>query len=110
MQKKIGVRIQAKWVRSGPKLSFLSFFHVWFISFPGNCIGCDSMERFLTTNRGKTHEKNLGPQIGSESRVYHFLKAASVFVDIAQDHCLGQCLTSSRAETSEKLWPKLGLK
>ena len=70
MQKKIGVRIQAKWVRSGPKLSFLSFFHVWFISFPGNCIGCDKMERFLTTNRGKTHEKNLGPQIGSEIRVF----------------------------------------
>ena len=25
--------------KSGPKLGFLSFFQVWFISFPGNCIG-----------------------------------------------------------------------
>ena len=33
----------------------------------------------------------------------HFLKVASlVFLDIAQDCSLGQCLTSSRAETSKK--------
>ena len=30
------------------------------------------------------------------------------FFDIAQDCSLGQCLTSSRAETSKKNYPKLG--
>ena len=43
---------------------------------------------------------------------FHFLKFASlVFVNIAQDCSLGQCLTSSKAETSKKkkkMWPKLG--
>ena len=39
----------------------------------------------------------------------HFLKVASLyFLDIAQDCSLGQCLTSSGAETSKKdLWPKI---
>ena len=42
----------------------------------------------------------------------HFLKVASlVFLDIAQDCSLGQCLTYNRAETSRKnLWPKMGPK
>ena len=42
----------------------------------------------------------------------NFLKVALlVFIDIAQDCSLGQCLTSSRAETSKKnLWAKLGPK
>ena len=50
------------------------------------------MEHCLTTSRGKTHGKNFGdaklsPKLG---------------FDIAQDCSLGQCLTSSRAETLKK--------
>ena len=47
-------------------------------------------------------EKVLGPQAGSEIRVFAiFLKVASlVFLDIAQDCSLTQCLTSGRAESS----------
>ena len=42
--------------KSDPKLGFLSFFKVGFISFPGNCID-DSLEHSLATSRGKTIEK-----------------------------------------------------
>ena len=41
----------------------------------------------------------------------HFLKFASlVFLDMAQDCRLEQCLTSRRVKTSKikKMWPKLG--
>ena len=65
------------------------------------------MEHCLTTSRGKTHGKSFrGPRLGLGFS--HFLKVASLyFLDIAQDCSLGQCLTSSRAETSKK---NLGLK
>ena len=47
-------------------------------------------------------KKVLGPQVGSKIRFFcYFLKVVSlVSIDIAQDCSLGQCLTSSRAETS----------
>ena len=54
------------------------------------------MEHFVTTGRDKAHGKKLGTQIGSEIMVF------AIFLDIAQDCSLGQCLTSSRAETSKK--------
>ena len=63
----------------------------------------------------QTAKKFRGPQIGFEIRVFaifSFLKVASlVFLDIAQDFSLGQCLISNRAETSKKkkkkkMWPK----
>ena len=44
--------------KSGPKWGFLSFWWVWIISFPWNCIQC------LTSSRGKTCEKNGGPECG----------------------------------------------
>ena len=47
-------------------------------------------------------EKVLGPQVGSKIRVFAILplKVASlVFLDIAQDCSLGQCLTYGRAGT-----------
>ena len=54
------------------------------------------MEHCLKTSRGKTHEKNL-------CGFCHFLEVASLYLcDIAQDCSLGQCLTSSRSETSKK--------
>ena len=51
---------------------------------------------FVTTSRDKAHGKKLGTQIGSEIMVF------AIFLDIAQDCSLGQCLTSSRTETSKK--------
>ena len=52
----------------------------------------------------KFTKKNLGAKNWVRNYVFrHFLKLASlVFLDIAQDCSLGQCLTSTRAETSEK--------
>ena len=46
----------------GPKLGFLTFSQVWFISFP--LIAQDvTLEQCLTTSRGKTHEKVFGAKI-----------------------------------------------
>ena len=36
--KKIGGRNLLKWVKRGPKLVFLLFYQVWFISIPLDCI------------------------------------------------------------------------
>ena len=78
----------------------------------------DGLEHWLTTSRGKTHERSLVPQAGSEmrvfaifSRLHHFFFFFFFFFDIAQDCSLGQCLTSSRAETSKKKFcgPNWGL-
>ena len=85
--------------KSGLKLGFPPFSLVWFISFPLNCIEWSLVE------------VKLSKKIFWVQKVFWlFLKFASlVFLDIAQDCSLGQCLTSSRAETSKKnLWPKLG--
>ena len=64
------------------------------------------MEHCLTPSSGKIHDKKIGggdAKLGQKFGFLHFLKVASlVFLDIAQDCCLGQCLISSRAETSKK--------
>ena len=52
------------WAKIGPKISFMSFFRVWFISFPGNIIGwylgtfSNYYYRFTCT-----HQK-MGPKLG----------------------------------------------
>ena len=38
-RKKNRAQICVKWAKIVPKIRFLSFFQVWFISFSGNCIG-----------------------------------------------------------------------
>ena len=65
------------------------------------------MEQCLTTARGKTWNKNLrAKQAKSWTKISffcHFFKFGSlVFLDITQDFSLGQCVASSRAETSNK--------
>ena len=65
------------------------------------------MEHCLTPSSGKIHDKKIGggggAKLGQKFGFLHFLKVASlVFLDIAQDCCLGQCLISSRAETLKK--------
>ena len=53
-----------------------------------------------------------GPKLSMRLGFLPFLKVAPlVLPEIAQDYSLGQCLPSSRAETSKiNLWPKLGPK
>ena len=52
--------------KSGPKWGFLLFSWVWIILFPWNCIN-DNLLQWLTSSRGKTHEKkNWGPKFGSD--------------------------------------------
>ena len=79
----------------------------------------DSLRQCLTSSRSKTHGKNSeGPdfdqagQNQTRNQVFcHFLKFASlVFLDIARDCRLGQCLTSSRGATSKKIWWPKGQK
>ena len=42
----------------------LTFFQVWFINSPGNCIRYN-LEHCLTSSRGKTHERSFeGPKLG----------------------------------------------
>ena len=91
--------------KSGPKLCFMLFSQVWFISFPENCRN-DSLEHCLTTSRGKTHKKSFGaPSWDRNQGFCYFLKFASlVFLDIAQDYSLGQCLISNRAATSSQIF------
>ena len=93
-----------------PKMRFFTILlkldHV-FLKF-----GChDSLQQCLTSSRGKTHEKIFRAQIWAKqtktrpevSFFCYFLKFQSlVFLDIAQDLSLGQCLTYSRPETSKR--------
>ena len=70
------------------------------------------MQQYIMFSIGKTHEKNFsGPNFWvktGQNRAWslvfcHFLKFGSlVFLDIALDCSLGQCLTSSRDEISKK--------
>ena len=55
-------------------------------------------------------KKNWGaPNWVQNQGFCYFLKVASlVFLDIAQNCILGQCLTSSRAETSKKIVAEIG--
>ena len=80
--------------KSGPKLGFLTYFQVWFISFPGNYI---EIAQLLV--EVKPIKKTLGGANCVQNQDFcHFLKAISlVFLDIAQDCSLRQCLRSSRA-------------
>ena len=48
-------------------------------------------------------EVKIGPKLG-------FLSFSQVFLDIVQDSSLGQCLTSSGAETSKKIVAQIGAK
>ena len=77
--------------KSGPKLGFLLFSQIWFTSFLLYCIV-------------KTQGKKLGTQNWAQNyNSRHFLKVASlVFLDIAEDCNVGECLISSIAETSKK--------
>ena len=64
----MGAQIWAKWAKIESKIRFLSFFQVWFISFPENCIAW-KLGRLLIIIRSKIYEKKFqGFQIVSEVR------------------------------------------
>ena len=88
-KKKLAARI---WAKIRPEtLGFLLFSQIWFTSFLLYCIV-------------KTQGKKLGTQNWAQNYNFrHFLKVASlVFLDIAEDCNVGECLISSIAETSKK--------
>ena len=99
------------WAKLGPKIKFFVVFSglAYQLSFKLHRMMAWIYVQLLVEVE---FSKIIWPQNWTRNQVfYHFLKFASlVFLDIAQDGSLGQCLTSSRAETSEKniLWPKLG--
>ena len=81
------------------------------------------MQQYLTSNRGKTLEKKFGAQIWAKQTkfgpefffffffFFHLLKIGSlVFLEIAYNDSLQQCLTSSRGKAHEEkfLRPKYG--
>ena len=49
-----------------------------------------------------------GPELHPKLGFLPFSHVCIISFDIAQDCSLGQCLTSGRAETSKKNYPKLG--
>ena len=55
MQKIWGPKSGSSRPKSGPKLGFLPFSQVWFISFPLSYIGW--LEQFLTTSKAKICKK-----------------------------------------------------
>ena len=72
----LGHKFGPKGPKPVPKLVFLQFSQVWFISFPWYCIH-DSLQQCLTCSRNKIHEKNFGdpnllqgPKIGPQTRFF----------------------------------------
>ena len=112
--------MQAKGAKIGPKTRFFCDFlkccSLVFLEITCN----DSLKQFLTSRSGKIHEKifrrpNLGqkgPKLGAKMVFGHFLKFGSiVFLEIAYNDSLQQCIISSRGKTHEKnfwiqIWAK----
>ena len=98
----------------GPKLSFLLFSQVWFISFPlklHTVIACNNFEHPLEV---KSTKKKFGHKFGPNRSKWHlkiFSRFSSVvFLEIAYYDIFQQYITSSRGNTHKRnFWrPKLG--
>ena len=103
--------------KSALKLGFLPFSQfgsLVFLEIRYN----DSLQQFLTSSRGTTHKKNFGDQIWAKveykTRFFcHFLRFGSlVFLEIAYNDSLQQCITPSRGKNHKKIFwePNLGQK
>ena len=70
---------------------FFNFLKLVLLVFPE--IAYDyGLEHYLTTSRGKSHEKNFwGPKLGPKLRFLPFCQGCIIFLDIAQDCSSGQC-------------------
>ena len=110
---------EPKWPKSGPNLGFFchflkfGFLVFYEISYNG------SLQQCLTCSRGKIHEKKLRAQIwakGAKIRpktrffVIFFQFCLLVFLELACNDSLQQCLTSNRGKIQKKkFWgPNLG--
>ena len=94
---------------------FLKFNSLVFLEIACN----DSLQQFLTSNKGKIYEKRFGGlHLGQRGQnwvrnqvFWHFLKFGSLFfLEVAYNDSLQQCITSSRVKTHVKdFWrPNLG--
>ena len=104
-------RIWGKWAEIWPKTRFLKFGSLVFLDIAYN----DSLQQCITSSRGKTHQKNpyknfWGPNLGQRCQnrpgtrfFFHFLKFGTfVFLEIAYNNSLQQCITSSRGKIHQK--------
>ena len=105
-----GPKFGPKGLKSGPKICFYHFLEFSSLVFLESAYKY-SLQQSLTSSRCKFHEKmfwdpNLGQRGESQVPKYvfcHFLKFGSlVFLDIAYNDSLQQCLTSSRAKIHKK--------
>ena len=93
----------------GPKLGFLPFSQVWFISFSWNSIN-GSLQQCLISSGRKIHKKFLRPKFESNEPksgprlvFCHFLKVGSlVFLEIPYNDSFQPCLISSTDKTCKK--------
>ena len=102
------------WAKISPKTCFFCHFLKFGLSVSLEIAYNDSLQQCLTYNRSKTHEKKFwGPNLGQRERnqsrnlfFCHFLKLGSlVFLEIACNESLQQCITYLRGKMYEK---KLG--
>ena len=112
-KKNLGPNIQ----KLCPRLGFLAFPQVLLFDFPLSCID-DSLEQCQTTSRDKTRKKKLfenqiwvkRAKIGTKIRFFAIFSSSLVFLKIAYDDCLEQCLTTNRGKTQKENWgPHLGI-
>ena len=99
-----GPKFELNLPKSSLKLGFLSFFQVWFISFPENCIAW-KLGRLLSIIKSKIYEKKIqGPKLYPNSGVLLPFSQGCIisFPWSCTRLQLGEFLTSSRAETSNK--------
>ena len=99
-----GPKFELNLPKSSLKLGFLSFFQVWLISFPENCIAW-KLGRLLSIIKSKIYEKKIqGPKLYPNSGVYLPFSQGCIisFPWSCTTLQLGEFLTSSRAETSNK--------
>ena len=104
--KDLGAQLLAKQTKLEPKIGFFTIFSSFVHQFSLKLHRMIAWKN-VSLVQVKITKKFFGVQIWFQNQSFrHFLKFASlVFFDIAQDCRLGQCLTSSRAETSKKPIP-----
>ena len=114
-----GPKFGPKGLKSGPKICFCHFLEFSSLVFLESAYKY-SLQQSLTSSRCKFHEKmfwdpNLGQRGESQVPKYvfcHFLKFGSlVFLDIAYNYSLQECITSRRDKTHkinfwDQIWAK----
>ena len=82
----------------------MPFSQFWFINFSLNCIEyCIALGQCFTTSKGTSHDKVFEDKNWTLNFILRdFFKLESlVFLNAPQELSTGQCLTSSRGETSK---------